>query len=211
MSDIAFTCTPANTKVNVNVSKDSFKALNGLTLTLQDASHAVVDTLSGISIGVNPSTQASFTQPVNAGSYSVVITQQPSTGQTCTPVSGRVTISNAGANVAIECTTPAYTVSSSVSGLTTAATKLALKLESPSGTEFLPVTANGTAAFTSPLFNGNRYNVSVFQQPTGQSCSVTNNYDVISNSSVTNVSVICAPITTMPTYRVSSVVTVFVH
>lgn len=148
VSDIVFTCTnlPANTyTVNASVSKDSFKELTGLVLELHDTSSTqVLLGTKSISMGLTPSTQVSFTPPVNAGNYSVVISQQPSTGQICKPASSHVTINNADANVEIECATPTYTVEAKVSGLTTltTATHLVLKLESPSGTEFLPVTAN---------------------------------------------------------------------
>ena len=66
-----------------------------------------------------------------------------------------------------------------------------LKLESLAGPEFLTFNANTTATFTSPFNTGNRYNVSVSQQPTGQNCSVgINNSGTIGSANV-SISVTC--------------------
>ncbi len=59
--------------------------------------------------------------------------------------------------------------------------------------EFLTVMANGSFTFSHLVSNGS-YQVTVYMQPTGQTCTVANNGMVMVNGgSVMNVAVTCTP------------------
>jgi hypothetical protein len=80
-----------------------------------------------------------------------------------------------------------YTVGGAVSGLT--GTGLVLH---NNGGDNLAVTANGAFTFAASVGAGSPYNVTVFTQPTGQTCVVTNGSGTIAGANVTNVAIACA-------------------
>src|SRR5262249_52577049 len=103
----------------------------------------------------------------NGSAYNVTVLTQPS-GQTCTVANGTGTVSgNDVVNVAVNCATNTFSVGGTVSGLVGA---VVLRIN---GINNLTVSANGTFTFSPPLADGTAYTVTVFTQPTGQSCSVT--------------------------------------
>jgi hypothetical protein len=55
------------------------------------------------------------------------------------------------------------------------------------------ITDDGAFTFDTPLAAGSPYNVTVFTQPDGQFCSVTNGSGTVTDQAVTNVAVTCAP------------------
>jgi hypothetical protein len=81
-----------------------------------------------------------------------------------------------------------YTVGGSVSGLT--AGSLVLQ---DNGGDNLTVSGNATFAFAIPLGSGSAYNVTVFTQPTGQTCAVSNGSGTLL-ANVTNVTVACSAV-----------------
>ncbi|MGA7754915.1 MAG: hypothetical protein WCB05_18945 [Candidatus Sulfotelmatobacter sp.] len=96
-------------------------------------------------------------------------------------------------------TSTTYTISANVSGLNSGASVV---LQDNSGNN-LTVTANGTFAFTTSITSGGAYNVSVLTQPTGQTCTPSNN----SGTATSNVTVAVACVTTTsPTYTISAAV-----
>ncbi len=121
--------------------------------------------------------------------YAVTVGTQPA-GQTCTVSNGTGTISGANVtNVAVTCAgATTFTVGGNVSGLSGAGLVLSLN----SGSQTLPVAANGSFTFPSGLTNGTAYAVTVGTQPAGQACSVANGSGVIAGANVTNVAVTCA-------------------
>jgi hypothetical protein len=80
---------------------------------------------------------------------------------------------------------PIYTVGGTISGLTGSVT---LK---NSGGDDLVRSADGSFTFANTLADGSDYVVTVFTQPTGQICSVSNGNGTISGADVSNVSVNC--------------------
>ena len=86
-----------------------------------------------------------------------------------------------------------YTVGGSVTGLT--GTGLVLQ---NNGGDNLAVAANGAFIFTTSVGAGSPYSVTVFTQPTGQTCTVTNGSGT-ANADVTNVAVSCVDIAISPT------------
>ena len=82
--------------------------------------------------------------------------------------------------------TSSYTIGGSTSGLTGS---VVLK-DSISGNT-LTVSSNGIYTFTVSAVSGISYNVTVFTQPTGQTCSITNGSGTVSGN-ITNVAVSCS-------------------
>ncbi|MHB1871931.1 MAG: NHL domain-containing protein [Steroidobacteraceae bacterium] len=132
-------------------------------------------------------TKFTFTQAVNSGAaYNVTIVQQP-TGETCTVSSGSGTASANVTSVSVACQPAAYTVGGSITGLT--ASGLVLQ---NNAADNLGVTSGATTfTFSQTQLAGTPYSVTVYQQPTGETCAVSSGSGTISGS-VSNVSVTCA-------------------
>jgi hypothetical protein len=80
----------------------------------------------------------------------------------------------------------AYAVRGTVSGLTGSGLVLWLN-----GNAQMPVAANGAFDFGKHLDTGTLYSVTVFAQPAGQTCVVTNGAGTIAAADITNVTVAC--------------------
>ena len=144
-----------------------------------------------------------FSTPLASGaSYSVtVLTQPTSPEQTCTVAGGSGTVPNAVVTtVSIVCVTNTYTVGGTVAGL--AGSGLVLR---NNGGDDLPVSANGTFTFATPLASGATYSVTVLTQPTSpaQTCTVAGGSGTVPNAVVTTVSIVCVT----NTYTVGGTVT----
>jgi hypothetical protein len=128
-----------------------------------------------------------FTAQAEGSDYVVTVSSQPS-GQTCSVGNGSGTNITANiTNVTVTCVTdevPTYTVGGTVSGLTGSVT-----LQNNSSDDIIKTTNDG---FTFPAqAGGTDYAVTVSSQPTGQTCSVTNDSGTNITADVTNVSVAC--------------------
>jgi hypothetical protein len=84
------------------------------------------------------------------------------------------------------CVKPSYKIGGTVSGLT--GTGLVLR---NNGGDNLAISANGAFTFSTQLKKDESYNVTVFAQPSGQTCTVTNGTGT-AKGNVTNVAVACA-------------------
>ena len=131
-----------------------------------------------------------FATSLTSGSpYAVTVFSQPS-GQTCSVSGGSGTIGNANVTtVAVSCVTnppPRYTVGGTVSGL--AGSGLVLR---NNGADGLAITTNGPFSFATPLTSGSTYAVTVFSQPSGQTCSISAGSGTVGNANVTTVAVSC--------------------
>ena len=82
--------------------------------------------------------------------------------------------------------TATYTISGTVTGLSGT---VVLQLN---GGDDLTVTDNGSFTFATSLADGANYIVTVKTQPTGQTCTATNNSGTISGANVTDVQVTCS-------------------
>ena len=172
------------TNVSVSCAANAFTVggtVSGLTGTLVLQNNLT----NNFSTAVNGS--FAFSSALGNGSaYSVTVATQPA-GQVCTVSSGAGTISGANVtNVAVTCAARTFSVSGSVSGLAGTAV---LRLN---GGNNLNVTTNGVFVFGVQLADHSSYSVTVFTQPLGQSCSVTNGTGTIAGANVSNVSVSCA-------------------
>ncbi|MGZ5155055.1 MAG: hypothetical protein ACXWCL_01460 [Caldimonas sp.] len=165
-------------------------------------SHSLGGTISGLpsaglvlangSDTVSPTAGAlafTFATPVaEGGAYGVSVQTQP-TGATCSVGSGTGTMGTGNvASVQVTCAANAYRLGGTIAGLTAGGLILA------NGTDTVSPAANATS-FTFPLsvsFGGS-YSVTVTQQPTGLTCSVTGIFPAkMGAGDVTNVAVTCA-------------------
>ncbi len=133
---------------------------------------------------------SNFTMPsqVAFGSqYTVTVHAQP-TGLTCTVSNGSGTMPAAAVtNISVVCASQTYSVSGTISGLTTGGLVLA------NGTDTLTL-PSGATSFTLPvqIAVGSQYAVSVQSHPSGLTCSVSNGTGTMSANPVTNVAITCA-------------------
>jgi len=133
-----------------------------------------------------------FTTEIASGAtYSVtVLTQPTSLSQTCTVTNGSGLIGNADVtNVAVDCTTNTYTVGGTVTGLQGSGLIL-----QDNGGDDLPIAADGTFHFMTPVASGATFSVTVFNQPTAiwQTCTVSGDSGTVTNANITSVMVNCA-------------------
>ncbi len=145
-----------------------------------------------------------FTTPVaQGGTYSVTVQTQPAT-QTCTVANGAGTMGGANVtNIAVTCSTNAYTAGGTVSGLSGTVT-----LQN-NGTNGTPLSSNGSFTFSTPIAEGSTYDVTVQTQPAEQTCTVNNGSGTMGSANVTNVFVNC--VTNSTTLSASSTGTIPVN
>ena len=130
--------------------------------------------------------------------YNVTVFAQPS-GQTCSIIAGSGTVAGANiSNVQVNCVANTYSISGTVSGLT--GTGLVLQ---NNGGDNRSISANGAFTFSAVVASGNPYSVTVFAQPSGQTCSVSNGSGTVTNAAITDVSVSCV---SNPTYTIGGTV-----
>jgi len=188
-SNITVTATCTTGVVDYTISV----AVTGLTGTL------VVQDNLGASLTFTTNTTKAFSSSYASGStYSVTVETQPA-GQTCALSSNASGTITSNITVTATCTTSAtYTIGGTVSGLT--GTGLQLQ---DNGGNTLSVTTNGSFTFSTKLPSGSTYDVTVSSQPTGQTCTPTNNTGTVGSSNVTSVVVTCSS----ATYTISVAVT----
>jgi RNase P/RNase MRP subunit p29 len=189
------TCSVANgtgiagaanvTNVVVTCSSLSY-TLGGTISGLTAAGLVLANGSDTLTVAANATT-FTFDKPVAYSSaYAVGVASQPA-GMTCSVANGTGTMPAANVtNVAVTCSTLAFTVSGTISGLTQAGLVLA------NGADHLTVPANATA-FTMPqsVVSGQAYAVTVQTQPVGQTCAVANGSGIMGSGNVTGIVVSC--------------------
>lgn len=127
--------------------------------------------------------------------YSVTVRTLP-VGQSCTVTNGSGKINSRASdveNVQVTCTVTG-TLTGTVSGLATGAFVRLANGVAGGGAATVDVNANGTFSFSGILSNGTAYNVSVSQNPSGQTCLVSGASGTIqSNAPSTTIAVTCTP------------------
>ncbi len=184
VTTVKVTCTSAATPTFT--IGGSISGLTGSGLVLQDN--------GGDNLTV-AAKATSFTFPTKVASgltYTVTVKTQPSSpAQTCAVTGGSGVVGNSDvASVSIKCTTAAFTVGGSISGLT-GATGVVLQ---DNGGDNLTVKANATSfTFKTPVPSGAAYAVTVLTQPSSptQTCTVTGGSGIVGNSNVNTVSIKC--------------------
>jgi 6-phosphogluconolactonase (cycloisomerase 2 family) len=196
------TCSVANGSGSVSASN-----VSNITVSCVTNSYTVGGNVSNLlGSGLVISNNGTANLPVSGATYAYTlasgskfslafITQPSNPSQTCVfanppNASGTVGSSN-NTSVDIVCTTNSYAVGGTVSGLS--GTGLALSLN---GGSSLPVSANGTFSFPSAVLSGAAYAVAVAVQPTGANytCDVAGGTGMVQGGPITNVAVVCGPI-----------------
>lgn len=145
--------------------------------------------INGTDIVTPNAGDTSFTFPtaVAAGTtYAVSVQLQPD-AVTCTVTGGSGVVGTANVtDIQVECASAAFTVGGTISGLTGNGLVLA------NGTDTTSPAAGATSfTFPTKLASAATFTVSVFTQPAGQTCAVSNGTGVILTSSVNNVAITC--------------------
>lgn len=172
------------TSVSVSCSANTF-TLGGV---LSGASGLVVlQNNAGNNLSLSSNGSFTFSAAINDGaSYSVTIFSKPST-QTCIVNNGSGTLNGANiTNISVSCSTNTYSVGGSISGLSGT-----VVLQNNLG-DNLSRAANGSFTFTTPITDGTGYSVTVFTQPTGQTCTPSNHSGTLNGTNITNVSITCS-------------------
>lgn len=176
LTDISVTCTDGPFTVGGSIT--GLGAHSGLVLTNGS------DTLP-----VSPSASL-FTMPtsvLSGSSYSVQVLSSP-TGLTCSTTNGAGTVGAADVtNIAVTCSYVAYSVGGTISNLNASGLTLA------NGSDTLNVTS-GAGSFVMPglvAYTGG-YNVTVLQNPIGETCTVANGTGIMGTSDVTAVAITCS-------------------
>lgn len=132
-----------------------------------------------------------FTTPVASGAgFAVTVDKQP-TGpkQTCVVTGGTGTVvAGDVSTVTVNCSTTSFTIGGTVTGLD----GTGLELKNNDGTA-LPINANGTFAFPTPIADDGAYAVTVTGQPTNktQECVATSASGNVAGADVTSVVITC--------------------
>lgn len=166
-------------------------------------SYAIGGTISGLAgtavlqnnldeiVTVSANGTFSFPTPALSGSsYAVTVLTQPGTpSQTCTVASGSGPVGGADVtSVNVSCVTLSYPIGGIVTGLL--GSGLALQ---DNGGDNLPVTADGSFTFVTPVLSGTTFGVTVLAQPNvpSQTCTVTSGTGSVGGLGVTSVTVTC--------------------
>ncbi|CAM4407715.1 MAG: hypothetical protein LEGION0403_FIIPPAGN_00912 [Legionella sp.] len=192
------TITNANiNNVTVNCST-STRTVGGNVSGLAASQSIVMQNNGSDNLIANSNGSFIFSTPVAQGAtYNVTILTQPST-QTCTVTNGSGTVGAFNiSNVQVSCSTNAYTVGGTVSGLSGT-----VVLQDNSG-DNLTINGNGSFTFATPVAQGAPYNVTVHTQPATQICTVTNGGGTMGGANATNVGVNCVTNTTTLSTSVS--------
>ena len=190
ITSITITCT-----TNVYSIGGTVTGLAGTGLVLQQD--------GGDDLPITGDGTFTFVTKIASGTaFEVTVAAQPSgPTQTCTVSGGDGTVGGADVtSVTINCTTNRYTIGGTVTGL--AGGGLVLQQD---GGDDLPITANGTFAFSTTVASGDSYAVTVLAQPTSpwQTCSVASGTGTVGSGDVTSVSITC----TTNTYSIGGTVT----
>jgi hypothetical protein len=178
-TDIEVTCSSNGFTIGGNVS-----GLAGAGLVLQ--------LNGGNDLSIVGSGAFAFETSVQSGAaYNVSVRRQPTNPtQVCTVNNGAGTVAGSNVtNIAINCVSSSFTVGGTVSGLAGAGLVLVLN-----GSNDLPIAADGSFTFATPLTSGSQYHVQVATQPANptQVCTVSGGDGTIGSSNVNNVRVNCA-------------------
>jgi cysteine-rich repeat protein len=180
VTSVVVTCSTSKFTVSAHVT-----GVAGSGLVLQDN--------DGDDLSVTADGLVTFATAIASGQmYDVTVSTQPSSPtQTCSVMGGMGTVTNANVtSVVVNCLTQAFTVGGTVSGL--AGSGLVLQ---DNGGDNLPVDANGTFTFPTPVSSGGMYDVTVLVQPSSptQVCTVapSSASGTIAMANVTSVTVTC--------------------
>lgn len=191
------TCTVSNGS-NINVTAN----VTSVSITCSTTNFTIGGSISGLSASglvlrnngaddllvASGATTFQFTTPVAyAGSYNVTVATQPA-GLTCTVsnASGINVTSNIN-SITVTCAVSTYTIGGTITGLSASG----LVLRNNGGDDLLVPSGATSFQFATPVAYGSSYNVTVATQPTGLTCSVSNDSGINVTADITSVSITC--------------------
>ncbi len=178
---------------NVSVACNPVSYTLAGTVTGLTAGGLVLQNNGGDNLAVNANAATfQFSTPVAAGGgYSVAALAQPA-GLTCTVSHGSGTNVRADVtNVSVTCSADTFTVGGTVTGLTAGG----LVLQDNGGDNLTVAAGASSFVFATPIAYGGSYAATVFAQPAGQTCSVSNATGT-AKADVSGVTVACSNIVT---------------
>ena len=202
--DVTVSVQPTGAVCAVNNATGTMPAhaLSNVTITCTDGPFTVGGSITGLgaygglvltngsdTLHVNPSATG-FTMPtaITSGTqYSVQVLSSPA-GLTCSTVNGAGTVGATDVtNISVTCSYVAYSVGGTIGNLNASGLKLA------NGSDTLVVNSGASGFLMADLvaYTGT-YNVTVLQNPTGETCTVANGSGVMGTSDVTNVAITCS-------------------
>ena len=133
-----------------------------------------------------------FATPVAAGSaYNVTVFVQPA-GLTCTVSNGTGTnVDAAITDVTVVCNAITHMIAGTISGLTTDG----LVLRNNAADDLVIAANDSNFQFATPVAAGSGYNVTVFVQPAGLTCTVSNGVGSNVSTDIANIRIACSAIT----------------
>jgi hypothetical protein len=175
VTNVSINCSDNTYNVGVTIS-----GVNATGLSLQDNG---ADTLS-----VAASGHFNFNTPVASGSsYAVTILAQP-LGETCAVANGSGTILSNSVSLTVSCIPNRYPISGTLTGLLSGRSIIL----QDNGAGSTMVSGNGEFVFATSVASGSNYSVTVFTQPAGQTCSVSNGSGTVAGSAVSTVGIACS-------------------
>jgi hypothetical protein len=178
VTDVVVTCT--TNRFSIGGTLSGLAAGDSITLRDNGGDDLILSANGGFAFP----TQVASGQP-----YAVTIVANPVSpiSQTCTVTNGAGLVAGSAiTNVQVTCTTNAFTIAGTVSGLAGSG----LVLQNNAG-DNLAVSANGSFTFATPIASGSTYAVTVLTNPSGELCTVSNGSGTVTASNVTNVAVTC--------------------
>ena len=178
-----------NQQVNITKGDEAFFTIGGNISNLS-TSGLVLQNNAGDDLSVaSGAASFQFQAPIPFGdNYNVTVAQQP-TGQTCTVSngSGSNIIGNIN-NISISCSVNTFTIGGDVAGLS--ASGLVLQ---NNGADDLSIASGATSfMFATPVAYDGSYNVTVLQQPVGQTCTVSNGSSSNVTGNISSVGITCS-------------------
>ncbi len=187
ITNIDVVCSPAR----MNIGGELLGLAQGQQVQLSLAGTGIAQGLAALTLSSNGSFSFLSLTPgiVYGGDFTVTIASQP-TSQTCalSRASGVGVIANVN-QVQVNCLTNRHTLGGSATGLVALAGGRPLVLRN--GTDSVTVSANGPFQFPTALTDGGGYSVTIGSQPTGQTCTVSNDSGNAVSAPVGNVLVQC--------------------
>jgi PASTA domain len=187
VTNITVACT-TNSASTYTVS-GTISGLTGAPLILE------LNGSEDLTFGAGATTFSFATHLKPSSIYQVTVKTTPVGQVSCSVANGSGTIANSDiVNVAVTCA-PFYIFSGTVSNLKGATLILILQNNGGYGSNVVPVLPGQTAfSFGVGVPNGTGYNVTVQQQPSGQSCTIVNGSGTVSGSNVSSITVSCATV-----------------
>ncbi len=140
----------------------------------------------------NNNTTYTFTTALTQGiAYNITVLTQP-TGYSCSVSNGAGTVGSQNIiNIDVSCAAlPTYTVGGSVTGLGSNPVVV------QNNSEQLSISQNGDYQFVTAQLEGSNYNVTILTQPTGYSCSVSNDTGSVAQQNITTIVINCGVVAT---------------